>query len=54
MEDFSGAGEAVTHGLADSSIRSDAKTFGFDVFDILIVEVVLGLGLLRHVFKNCK
>ena len=32
----------------------DSKTFGFDEFDILIVKVILGLGLLSHVFKTAS
>ena len=32
----------------------DSKTFGFDEFDILIVKLILGLGLLSHAFKTAS
>ena len=54
VEDFSSTGEVITHGLADSSIWPNSKTFGFNEFDILIVRVILGLGLLSLVFKTCN
>ena len=54
MKDFSSTGQVVTHGLADSTIRPNAKILSFEELNSSIVKLILRLGLLSHCSRDLQ
>ena len=48
VEDFSSTGKVITHGLADGTIRPNAKRLSFEEFNSSIAKVKLGLEAMSH------
>ena len=48
VEDFSSTGKVITHGLADCTIRPNAKRFSFEEFNSPIAKIKLRLEAVSH------
>ena len=44
VENFSSTGEVIAHGLADGTIRPNAKRLSFEEFNSLIAKLILVLS----------